>query len=123
MRISTKFWLLRDLFFHPDPSSGIVATIGGNVATNAGGVRASKYGVTMDYVRGLKVVLPGGEVMRTGGRVLKSSSGFNLTQIFVGSEGTLGVVTENHPENRTKNHGNLHGHGHLSAVGGTRDGR
>jgi glycolate oxidase len=80
--------------FPPDPSSGIVATIGGNVATNAGGVRASKYGVTQDYVRGLKVVLPGGEIMRTGGRTMKSSSGFNLTQLFVGSEGTLGVITE-----------------------------
>ncbi len=80
--------------FPPDPSSGIVATIGGNVATNAGGMRASKYGVTMDYVRGLQVVLPGGEVMRTGGRVMKSSSGFNMTQLFVGSEGTLGIITE-----------------------------
>ncbi len=80
--------------FPPDPSSGIVATIGGNVATNAGGVRASKYGVTMDYVRGLEVVLPSGEVMRTGGRTMKSTSGFNLTQLFVGSEGTLGVITE-----------------------------
>lgn len=80
--------------FPPDPASGIVATIGGNVATNAGGVRASKYGVTQDYVRGLKVVLPGGEVMRTGGRTMKCSSGLNLTQLFVGSEGTLGVITE-----------------------------
>ena len=80
--------------FPPDPSSGPVATIGGNVATNAGGVRAGKYGVTKDYVRGLKVVLPGGKVMRTGTRTMKSSSGFNLTQLFVGSEGTLGVITE-----------------------------
>ncbi|UCF90724.1 MAG: FAD-binding protein [Desulfobacterales bacterium] len=80
--------------FPPDPSSGKVATLGGNVATNAGGVRASKYGVTKDYVRGLQVVLPGGQVMRTGTRTMKSSSGFNLTQLFVGSEGTLGVITE-----------------------------
>jgi len=85
---------LHGFVFPPDPSSGIVATIGGNVATNAGGVRASKYGVTMGYVRGLEVVLPSGEVMRAGGRVLKTSSGFNLTQLFVGSEGTLGVITE-----------------------------
>ena len=84
----------RGFVFPPDPASGIAATIGGNVATNAGGVRASKYGVTQDYVRGLKVVLPGGRVMRTGGRTMKSSSGFNLTQLFVGSEGTLGVITE-----------------------------
>jgi len=80
--------------FPPDPSSGNAATIGGNVATNAGGMRAGKYGVTKDYVRGLLVVLPGGKVMRTGTRTMKSSSGFNLTQIFVGSEGTLGVITE-----------------------------
>jgi glycolate dehydrogenase FAD-linked subunit len=80
--------------FPPDPSSGPVATIGGNVSTNAGGVRAGKYGVTKDYVRGLEVVLPGGRVMRTGTRAVKSSSGYNLSQIFVGSEGTLGVITE-----------------------------
>jgi glycolate oxidase len=80
--------------FPPDPSSGDVATVGGNVATNAGGMRAGKYGVTKDYVRGLVVVLPGGKVMRTGTRTMKSSSGFNLTQIFVGSEGTLGVIAE-----------------------------
>jgi glycolate oxidase len=80
--------------FPPDPSSGNAATIGGNVATNAGGMRAGKYGVTKDYVRGLLVVLPGGKVMRTGTRTMKSSSGYNLTQIFVGSEGTLGVITE-----------------------------
>jgi glycolate oxidase len=80
--------------FPPDPASGKVATLGGNIATNAGGLKGAKYGVTKDYVLGLTVVLPGGEVMSTGGRYLKCSSGFNLTQLFVGSEGALGVVTE-----------------------------
>ena len=80
--------------FPPDPASGKVATLGGNISTNAGGLKGAKYGVTKDYVLGLEVVLPGGEVLRTGGRFLKSSSGFNLTQLFVGSEGALGVITE-----------------------------
>jgi glycolate oxidase len=80
--------------FPPDPASGKVATLGGNIATNAGGLKGAKYGVTKDYVLGLEVVLPGGEVMRLGGRYLKCSSGFNLTQLFVGSEGALGVITE-----------------------------
>lgn len=80
--------------FPPEPSSGGVATIGGNVATNAAGMRACKYGVTKDHVRALEVVLPGGKVMRTGTRAMKSMSGLNLTQIFVGSEGILGVITE-----------------------------
>ena len=82
------------LFYPPDPASLHMCTIGGNVSTNAGGPRCLKYGVTADYVLGLEVVLPGGKVMRTGGRTIKNVSGYNLTQLIVGSEGTLGVVTE-----------------------------
>ena len=81
-------------FFPPDPASGKVCTVGGNVATNAGGIRGAKYGVTRDYVLGLEVVLPGGRIMRTGSSCMKSVSGYDLTRLFVGSEGTLGVVTE-----------------------------
>ena len=81
-------------FFPPDPASGSVCTIGGNVATNAGGMKGAKYGVTKDYVLGLEVVLPDGRIMRTGSKCMKSVSGYDLTRLFVGSEGTLGVVTE-----------------------------
>jgi glycolate oxidase len=81
-------------FFPPDPASASVCTLGGNVATNAGGMRGAKYGVTRDYVMGLEVVLPNGKIMRTGSHCMKSSSGYDLTRLFVGSEGTLGVVTE-----------------------------
>ncbi|MCD6290066.1 MAG: FAD-binding protein [Anaerolineae bacterium] len=82
------------LMYPPDPASLYMSTIGGNVATNAGGPRCLKYGVTKDYVMGLEVVLPGGQVLHTGGRQIKNVTGYNLTQLFVGSEGTLGVVTE-----------------------------
>ncbi len=82
------------LFYPPDPASVYQCTLGGNVATNAGGPRCLKYGVTADYVLGLTVVLPGGQVMHTGSRTIKDVAGYNLTQLFVGSEGTLGVVTE-----------------------------
>ncbi len=81
-------------FYPPDPASVYQCTIGGNVATNAGGPRCLKYGVTSDYVLGLQVVLPGGKVIRLGGRTIKDVASYNLKQIFVGSEGTLGVVTE-----------------------------
>jgi glycolate oxidase len=81
-------------FFPPDPASGKVATLGGNVATNAGGVKGAKYGTTRDYVLGLQVVLPDGRIMRTGTYTMKGVSGYDLTRLFVGSEGTLGVVTE-----------------------------
>ncbi len=81
-------------FYGPDPASADVCTIGGNVATNAGGLCCVKYGVTADWVKALQVVLPGGEVMRTGHRTAKGVAGYDLTGLFVGSEGTLGVVTE-----------------------------
>ncbi len=82
------------LFYPPDPASLAHCSMGGNVATNAGGPRCLKYGVTRNYVAGLEVVLASGEVLRTGGRVHKNKTGFDLIGIFVGSEGMLGVVTE-----------------------------
>jgi glycolate oxidase len=82
------------LFYPPDPASMKDCTIGGNVATNAGGPRCLKYGVTSNYVIGLEVVLANGDVLRTGGRVHKNKTGFDLIRLFVGSEGMLGVVTE-----------------------------
>ncbi len=81
-------------FFPPDPASGQVCTLGGNVATNAGGIRGAKYGVTRDYVLQLEVVLPDGRITRTGSRCMKTASGYDLTRLLVGSEGTLGVITE-----------------------------
>jgi glycolate oxidase len=84
----------RKLFYPPDPASLHDCSIGGNVATNAGGPRCLKYGVTRHYIIGLEVVLASGEVLRTGGRVHKNKTGFDLIGLFVGSEGLLGVVTE-----------------------------
>ena len=81
------------LLYPPDPASSDQCTLGGNVATCAGGLRAVKYGVTRDYVLGLRCVLPGGEVFETGGRNLKDVSGYDLTRLLVGSEGTLAVIT------------------------------
>lgn len=82
------------LWYPPDPGSWESSTIGGNVATNAGGMCCVKYGVTMEYVLGLEVVLASGEVLRTGRRTAKGVAGYDLTRLFVGSEGTLGVITE-----------------------------
>jgi glycolate oxidase subunit GlcD len=82
------------LFYPPDPASKKDCSMGGNVATNAGGPRCLKYGVTRNYVVGLEVVLASGEILRTGGRVHKNKTGFDLIGLFVGSEGMLGVVTE-----------------------------
>jgi glycolate oxidase len=82
------------LMYPPDPASVEMASIGGNVACNSGGMRCVKYGVTADYVTGLTVVLASGEVLRVGGKLRKRSSGYRLAQLFVGSEGTLGIVTE-----------------------------
>ncbi len=82
------------LFYPPDPASMNVSTLGGNVAENAGGPRGVKYGVTRDYLLGLEVVLSGGKVMHTGGRTVKNVTGYNLTQLICGSEGTLGVISQ-----------------------------
>lgn len=82
------------LFYPVDPSSMGSCFIGGNIAENSGGARAVKYGVTKDYVLNLEVVLPNGEIIWTGANTLKNSTGYNLTQLMVGSEGTLGIVTK-----------------------------
>lgn len=82
------------LFYPPDPASKAFSTLGGNVAECAGGPRGAKYGVTRDYVLGLEVVLPTGEIIRTGARTMKCVAGYDLTRLITGSEGTLGVVTK-----------------------------
>lgn len=82
------------LYYPPDPSSWEMCSIGGNLSTNSGGLCCVKYGVTTDYVLGLEVVLASGEVLRTGRRTVKGVAGYDLTRLFVGSEGTLGIITE-----------------------------
>ena len=82
------------LFYPPDPGSMNISTMGGNVAENAGGLRGLKYGVTADYVMGLKTILPHGELLRSGGKAVKDVAGYNLTQLLISSEGTLGVFSE-----------------------------
>jgi glycolate oxidase len=84
----------RGLFYPPDPASWKFCTIGGNVAENAGGMRAVKYGVTSDYVMGLEVVLADGTVLQTGGKAIKNVTGYDLKHLFTGSEGTLGIITK-----------------------------
>ena len=86
--------ITHNLFYPPDPAGRGLSSIGGNVATNAGGPKCVKYGVTRDYVLNLEIVLPNGEILWTGANVLKNSTGYNLTQLIVGSEGTLAVVTK-----------------------------
>ncbi len=81
------------LFYPPDPASMGHATIGGNIAENAGGMRAVKYGVTKEYVMGLEVALPNGDIVHAGSKCVKDVVGYNLTPLFIGSEGTLGIVT------------------------------
>lgn len=83
----------KGLFYPPDPASRGSCFIGGNVAENSGGPKAVKYGVVKDYVLNLQVVLPSGDIIWTGANVLKNATGYNLTQLFVGSEGTLGIIT------------------------------
>jgi len=82
------------LFYPPDPGSKDISTLGGNVAENSGGLRGLKYGVTKDYVLGLEVVLPTGEVLWTGGKSVKDVAGYDLKHLFIGSEGTLGIFTQ-----------------------------
>jgi glycolate oxidase len=84
----------KGLFYPPDPASKGSCFIGGNVSENSGGPKAVKYGVTKDYVLNLEVVLPNGEVLWTGANVLKNATGYNLTQLIVGSEGTLAIITK-----------------------------
>ena len=84
----------KGLFYPPDPSSRGSCFIGGNIAENSGGPKAVKYGVVRDYVLNLQIVIPNGEIVWTGANVLKNSTGYNLTQLVVGSEGTLGIVTK-----------------------------
>lgn len=83
----------RGLMYPPDPGEKS-ATLGGNVMTNAGGMRAVQYGVTRDYVEGMEVVLPNGEIIEAGGKVVKNSSGYSIKDLIIGSEGTLGIVTK-----------------------------
>jgi glycolate oxidase len=82
------------LFYPPDPGSMKISTIGGNVAENSGGLRGLKYGVTRDYVMGLEVVLADGSICWLGSKCVKDVAGYNLRDLFIGSEGTLGVVTQ-----------------------------
>ena len=82
------------LWYPPDPSSFEICSIGGNLATNAGGLCCVKYGVTTDYVLGMEVVLADGRAVRLGGRTIKDVAGYDLKRLFVGSEGTLGIITE-----------------------------
>lgn len=89
----SKYVEEHDFFYPPDPGEK-TATIGGNISTNAGGMRAVKYGVTRDYVRGLEVVLPTGKIVEFGGKVVKNSSGYAMKDLMIGSEGTLGIVTK-----------------------------
>lgn len=83
-----------NFFYPPDPASSIAATVGGSISTNAGGLRASMYGTTKNWVLGLEVVLPNGELIRVGGKVLKRTAGYDITSLLVGAEGTLGVITK-----------------------------
>ncbi len=86
--------LAANLFYPPDPGSMKISTIGGNVAENSGGLRGLKYGVTRNYVMGLEVVLPDGEILWTGNKCVKDVAGYSLRDLFIGSEGTLGVITK-----------------------------
>ena len=101
------------LLFPPDPGSQTTATIGGNVAECSGGLRALKYGITRDYVLGVEAVLPTGEVIRSGGRLVKDVAGYDLRRLLCGSEGTLAVHDRAHAAPRARARGVRHGHGLL----------
>lgn len=90
----TKAVEAKGLFYPPDPGSMTISTLGGNINENSGGLRGLKYGVTRDYVIALEIVLANGDVIRTGGKLAKDVAGYDLTRLFVGSEGTLGIITE-----------------------------
>ncbi len=92
------------LFYPPDPASLNVCTIGGNVANNAGGLRGLKYGVTKNYVLGLEMILPNGDLLRTGGKNMKDVAGYNLRDFIVGSEGTLRYYHKSFAEVNSKTH-------------------
>lgn len=96
MRTQTLFELVDNagLFYPPDPGSMKISTIGGNIAENSGGLRGLKYGVTRNYVMGLEVVLPNGEIVWMGNKCVKDVAGFNLKDLFIGSEGLLGIITK-----------------------------
>ena len=93
-RPASARWRQRAFSIPPDPGSMNISTMGGNVAENSGGLRGLKYGVTDDYVMGLKTILADGELLQTGGKVVKDVAGYNLNQLLVSSEGTLGIFTE-----------------------------
>ena len=84
----------RGLFYPPDPGSGKISTLGGNIAENSGGLRGLKYGLTKDYVMGIEVVLPNGETIWSGNKCVKDAAGYDLKHLFIGSEGTLGIFTK-----------------------------
>lgn len=84
----------KGLLYPPDPGSMKSSTLGGNISENSGGLRGLKYGVTRDFVMGLEIVLPNGDIIRTGGKLAKDVAGYDLTRLYVGSEGTLGIITE-----------------------------
>jgi glycolate oxidase len=90
----TKAVEAKGLFYPPDPSSMKISTIGGNISENSGGLRGLKYGVTRDYVLALEVVMANGDIIKTGGKLAKDVAGYDLTRLMVGSEGTLGIITE-----------------------------
>jgi glycolate oxidase len=89
-----SYLALYSYFYPPDPASSIAATVGGSIATNAGGLRAAMYGATKEWVLGLEVVLPTGKIVQFGGKILKRTLGYDLTAIMIGSEGTLGIITK-----------------------------
>ena len=110
----------RGLFYPPDPGSMNISTMGGNVAENSGGLRGLKYGVTADYVMGLETVLADGELLRTGGKVVKDVAGYSLNPLLVSSEGTLGILHRHHRQADSQAAGQEHHAGPFPGAGGRR---